>query len=97
MNLDPTVGSGIRKTRPAVVISPNELNHRIATVIIAPMTTSGNLYPSRVACEFNGKANVIVLDRIRTVDKTRLVSKMGQVDAQTQLRILQVLAALFAP
>lgn len=97
VNLDPTVGSEIRKTRPGVVISPNEMNYRIATVIIAPMTTSGRVYPSRVECEFNGKRNVVVLDQIRTVDKARLVEKMGQVDEETQAQVLQILAEMFAP
>jgi mRNA interferase MazF len=97
VNLDPTIGSEIKKTRPAVVISPNELNHKIATVIVAPMTTGSRVYPSRVQCEFQGKQAIIVLDQIRTVDKSRLVGKMGQVDEQTQSAILKVLADLFAP
>ena len=72
VNLDPTVGSEIKKTRPAVVISPDEMNTFIRTVIIAPMTTKGRSYPTRIDCEFSGKHGQVVLDQIRTVDKTRL-------------------------
>lgn len=73
VNLDPTVGSEIQKTRPWVVISPDEMNRHMATVIVAPMTTQGRSYPTGVACQFQGKDGQIVLDQIRTVDKTRLV------------------------
>ena len=97
VNLDPTIGSEIQKTRPALVISPDEMNRRIATVIIAPMTTGGQFYPTRVPCTFDGKQGKIVLDQIRTVDKTRLVRKLGQIDALTQANVLRVLAVLFAP
>ena len=69
VNLDPTVGSEIQKTRPCLVISPDEMNQAIATVIIAPMTTKGQRYPSRIVCNFQGKDGQIVLDQIRTVDK----------------------------
>lgn len=72
VTLDPTQGSEIKKTRPCVVISPNEMNHFIKTVIIAPMTTKGQNFPTRVPIEFNGKAGFVVLDQIRTVDKSRL-------------------------
>jgi mRNA interferase MazF len=97
VNLDPTIGSEIQKTRPALVISPDEMNRSIATVIIAPMTTGGQFYPTRVPCTFDGKQGKIVLDQIRTVDKTRLVRKLGQIDALTQANVLRVLAVLFAP
>src|SRR5438128_3370180 len=80
VNLDPTVGSEIQKTRPALVISPDEMNHRITTVIVAPMTTGGRLYPTRVECRFKGRDARIVLDQMRTVDKARLVKKLGRVD-----------------
>ena len=73
VNLDPEVGSEIQKTRPALIISPDEINHNIRTVIIAPMTTRGRAYPTRVACRFQNKEGQIVLDQIRTVDKIRLV------------------------
>jgi mRNA interferase MazF len=98
VNLDPTTGSEIRKTRPALVVSPDEINHNIATVIIAPMTTGGKLYPTRVECEFEGKQGKIVLDQIRTIDKSRLVKKMGRItDATIQAAVLRVLAEMFAP
>ncbi len=96
VNLDPTVGSEIRKTRPCLVISPDEMNRWIRTVIVAPMTTKGQSYPSRVACEFQGKQGQVVLDQIRTVDKTRLVRKLGRMDQPTQVSVLATLAEMFA-
>ncbi len=94
--LDPTVGSKIQKTRPCVVISPDEMNHHIAPVIVAPMTTKGGSYPTRVACLFQGKEGQIVLDQIRTVDKSRLARKLGQVKDETQQEILSVLGEMFS-
>ncbi|MCC5602291.1 type II toxin-antitoxin system PemK/MazF family toxin [Nostoc sp. CHAB 5714] len=96
VNLDPTIGSEIQKTRPCVVISPDEMNKYIATVIVAPMTTKGQSYPTRVACQFQGKDGQIVLDQIRTVDKTRLVKKLGQIDSDKQKAVLDTLAEMFA-
>ena len=96
VNLDPTVGSEIRKRRPCLVISPDEMNRWIRTVIVAPMTTKRRSYPSRVDCEFQGKQGQIVLDQIRTVDKTRLVQKLGRVDESTQVNVLSTLAEMFA-
>ena len=96
INLDPTVGSEIQKTRPCVVISPDEMNRHIHTVIVAPMTTAGKEYPSRIACDFKEKKGHIVLDQIRTIDKKRLVQKLGSVDSETQLKIISVLQRLFA-
>lgn len=96
VNLDPTVGSEIRKTRPCVVISPNEMNRWIRTVIVAPMTTKGQAYPSRIACEFEGKQGQIVLDQIRTVDKRRLVRKLGSIGTAEQTGVLETLAEMFA-
>ncbi|WP_225912349.1 type II toxin-antitoxin system PemK/MazF family toxin [Nostoc flagelliforme] len=96
VNLDPTIGSEIQKTRPCVVISPDEMNKYIATVIVAPMTTKGQSYPTRVACQFQGKDGQIVLDQIRTVDKTRLVKKLGQIDSDEQKAVLDTLAEMFA-
>lgn len=96
VNLDPTVGSEIQKTRPCVVISPDEMNRHIATVIVAPMTTKGQPYPTRIACQFQGKDGQIVLDQIRTVDKTRLVKRLGQISASEQKAVLDNLAELFA-
>ncbi|MBN3891759.1 MAG: type II toxin-antitoxin system PemK/MazF family toxin [Nostoc sp. JL31] len=96
VNLDPTVGSEIQKTRPCVVISPDEMNKYIGTVIVAPMTTKGQLYPTRVTCEFQGKDGQIVLDQIRTVDKARLVKKLGQIDSDEQKAVLDTLTEMFA-
>jgi len=96
VNLDPTIGSEIQKTRPCVVISPDEMNLHIATVIIAPMTTKGRAYPTRIMCQFQGKDGQIVLDRLRTVDKTRLVKRLGQLNQGEQKAVLDTLAEIFA-
>jgi mRNA interferase MazF len=96
VNLDPTIGSEIQKTRPCLIISPDEMNNFIATVIIAPMTTKSRDYPSRVTCQFEGKDGQIVLDQIRTVDKSRLVKKLGKITATTQDEVLAVLMEMFA-
>lgn len=96
VNLDPTIGSEIQKTRPCLVISPDEMNRWIQTVIIAPMTTGGRAYPTRVACEFQGKEGQIVLDQLRTVNKARLVRRLGQIDGPTQEKVLATLAELFS-
>jgi mRNA interferase MazF len=94
--LDPTVGREIRKTRPCLVVSPDEMNHNIRTSIVAPMTTKGRGYPTRVSCRFAGKTGQIVLDQIRTVDQTRLVKKLGRIDAPTAQRVLDILQEIFA-
>jgi mRNA interferase MazF len=96
INLDPTVGSEIKKTRPCLVISPDEMNRHIRTVIIAPMTSANKDYPTRIPCRFKKKEGQIVLDQIRTVDKTRLVKKLGVIDANAQLKVMSVLQQLFA-
>jgi mRNA interferase MazF len=95
VNLDPTVGSEIKKTRPCLIVSPDEMNRHIATVIVAPMTTKGQAYPSRIACEFEGKAGHVVLDQLRTVDKRRLIRRLGQIDPQTQRTVIAKLAEMF--
>jgi mRNA interferase MazF len=95
VNLDPTVGSEIKKTRPCVIVSPDEMNRHIATVIVAPMTTKGRNYPTRVECAFEGKSGQVVLDQLRTVDKKRLVKKMGRIDKTTQRAVLLALAEMF--
>ena len=94
--LDPTVGSEIQKTRPCLVVSPDEMNRYIATVIVAPMTTRGQLYPTRVPCLFEDKDGQVVLDQLRTVDKARLVKFLGRVDAETQRAVLATLTEMFA-
>ena len=96
VNLDPTVGSEIKKTRPCLVVSPDEMNRHIATVIVAPMTTKGRPYPTRVACEFHNKKGQIVLDQLRTVDKIRLVKKLGRIGPKTQEVVLSILGEMFA-
>ena len=96
VNLDPTIGSEIKKTRPCLIVSPDEMNRHISTVIVAPMTTKGRPYPTRVPCRFQGKAGQIVLDQLRTIDKARLVRRLGPVGAKTQQATLAVLAEMFA-
>jgi mRNA interferase MazF len=96
VNLDPTVGSEIKKTRPCLIISPDEMNRWIRTVIVAPMTTKGQPYPTRVSCEFQEKEGQVVLDQIRTVDKSRLVQKLGRIDKPTQREVLVTIAEMFA-
>ena len=96
ISLDPTRGSEIRKTRPCLVISPDEMNRNIRTVIVAPMTTKRKDYPTRVTCTFKGKSGQIVLDQIRTVDKTRLIRRLGRISPVTQRNVLALLQELFA-
>ena len=96
INLDPSTGSEIQKSRPCLIISPDEMNRHIRTVIVAPMTTAGKDYPTRIACKFKKQEGQIVLDQIRTVDKTRLIKKLGVIDSNTQIRVLTVLQHLFA-
>ncbi len=97
IDLDPTVGSEIQNKRPCLVISPNEMNHRLRTVIVAPMTTKGRAYPTRVACHFEDKDGQLVLDQIRTVDSQRLVKKLGRLDRTTFKTVLKLLIEIFSP
>ncbi len=94
--LDPTVGSEIQKTRPCLVVSPDEANRRIATVLIAPMTSGTHPYPTRVACHFGGKDGTIVLDQLRVADKNRLLKHLGRVTEAEQKAVLASLAEMFA-
>jgi mRNA interferase MazF len=96
VNLDPTVGSEIKKTRPCLVISPDEMNHNIRTVIIAPMTSAQKEYPTRVSCTFQKKKGQIVLDQLRTIDKIRLIKKIGTIDSKSQLGVISILQRLFS-
>lgn len=96
VNLDPTIGYEIKKTRPCVVISPNEMNHNIRTVIIAPLTKVLRSYPTRVPCKVEGKQGQIVLDQIRTIDKSRLTKKIDTLTKSTQKKVLKVLQEMFA-
>jgi len=95
LNLDPTIGSEIRKTRPGLIISPDEMNRHINTVIVAPMTTKGKAYPTRICCEFQGKEGYVVLDQIRTVDKSRLVKFLGRIEKDIQRKVLAILQKMF--
>jgi mRNA interferase MazF len=91
VNLDPTIGSEIQKTRPCVIISPNEMNHNIKTVMIAPLTSKSHSYPTRISLTFKGRKGWIVCDQIRTVDQRRLVKKLGKVSAKSMTEIKSVL------
>lgn len=93
--LDPTVGREIRKTRPCLVVSPDEMNRHLATVIVAPMTTGGQPYPTRIRCRFGGKDGAIALDQIRAVDRSRLVRRLGRISSSSQEAVLATLAELF--
>jgi mRNA interferase MazF len=97
INLDPTVGSEIKKTRPCLVVSPDEINHNIRTVIVAPLTTKGPSYPTRVPCRFQGRHGQVVLDQIRAVDRSRLIKKLGRISGQTAAAVLDVLQEMFEP
>jgi len=96
INLDPAVGSEIQKTRPCLIISPDEMNKHIRTVIVATMTTAGKDYPTRISCNFKKKKGQIVLDQIRTIDKTQLIKKLGSINPATRLEVVSVLQRLFA-
>jgi mRNA interferase MazF len=96
ISLDPTQGHEIKKTRPCLIISPDEMNHYISTVIVASMTSKGRNYPSRVPCTFKGTRGQVVLDQIRTVDKSRLVRKIGKISKPVQQKTLVVLQEMFA-
>jgi mRNA interferase MazF len=97
VRLDPTAGAETAKTRPCVIVSPDELNRAVATVIIAPMTTVRRGWPTRVEINFQNKTGEIALDQIRTVDKSRLVKRLGKLDAATTNAVLDVLGEMFAP
>jgi len=91
VDLDPTKGHEIKKTRPCLVISPDEMNHSISTVIIAPMTTKSHSFPTRIELEFNKKIGWIVLDQIRTIDKSRLIKKMGKIEKRQVKQVKEIL------
>lgn len=96
ISLDPTRGSEIRKTRPCLIISPNEMNKHIETVIIAPMTSTLKNYPTRITTTFQGKKGQIVLDQIRTVDKSRLIKNLGTISSSAEEKVLNILKEMFA-
>lgn len=97
VDLDPTQGGEIQKTRPCLAVSPDELNTNLRTFIMAPMTTDGHPYPFRIPCRFAGRAGHIVLDQIRTVDRERLVRRLGRLSPTTLNRALGVLQEMFTP
>jgi mRNA interferase MazF len=97
VNLDPTVGREIRKIRPCVVVSPDELNAHLATFIVAPLTTGSHPYPFRIPCKVAGKAGHIVVDQLRTVDRRRLVRRVGRLSRAALDNTLSVLQEMFAP
>ena len=97
IELDPTRGSEIRKTRPCLVVSPDELNQHLRTVIVAPMTTGGHAYPWRVRCRFRERAGFVAIDQLRTVDSTRLVKRLGRVSPGTLTAVLAILQEMFTP
>ncbi|MBV9329798.1 MAG: type II toxin-antitoxin system PemK/MazF family toxin [Chloroflexi bacterium] len=97
VNLDPTLGSEIRKSRPCVIVSPDEMNRYLRTVIVAPMTTHGRSYPTRVNVRFRGTDGQVVLDQIRTVDTARLVRQLGRLEPPVAERLLELLSEMFAP
>ena len=95
VSLNPTKGKEINKTRPCVVISPNEMA-ALSTVLVAPMTTKGFDFPCRIKCKFKNKNGLILLDQIRAVDKTRFIKKLGSIDESTQVELCNTLQELFA-
>ncbi len=97
VGLDPTKGSEIQKTRPCLVVSPDELNKHLSTYIVAPMTTGSRDYPFRLGCRFRGKSGHIVLDQLRTIDRERLVRPLGRMTPGTVQRALQILREMFSP
>lgn len=97
VSLNPARGGEIQKTRPCVVVSPDELNAYLRTFIVAPLTTGGHSYPFRVPCRFEGRAGYVVTDQIRTVDRERLVRRLGKLSPATVGRILTILQEMFTP
>ena len=95
VRLDPTVGSEIRKTRPCLVVSPDELNEHLRTVIVAPMTTGGHAYPWRVPCRFQNRSGFVALDQVRTVDGERLVKRLGRLSPGVATAVLETLQEMF--
>jgi mRNA interferase MazF len=97
VQLDPTRGSEIRKTRPCLIISPDELNEHLRTVIVVPMTTGGQAYPWRVQCRFQGQTGFVATDQVRTVDTERLTRRLGRLAPNSVTAVLTVLQEMFAP
>ncbi|MEZ5873180.1 MAG: type II toxin-antitoxin system PemK/MazF family toxin [Nitratireductor sp.] len=96
VNLEPVIGSEIAKTRPCVIVSPDEINRNLKTVIIAPLTSATKHYASRVAVKFDGKSGQVALDQIRTISKMRLAKRLGHIDPKTWLKITKILREMFS-
>lgn len=96
VTLDPTEGREIKKARPCLVVSPDELNGQLSTFIVAPLTTGGHAYPFRIPCRFQKKSGFVVLDQLRTVDRRRLARRLGRISRPTLQRALEVLRDMFA-
>ena len=97
ISLDPTRGDEIQKTRPCVIVSPDELNTHLRTFIVAPLTTGGHPYPFRAPCKFQGRSGYIVVDQIRSVDRERLVRRLGKLSSSALGRALAILQMMFTP
>ena len=95
VSLEPARGREIRKTRPCVIVSPDDLNDELSTFVVAPMTTGGHPYPFRIPCQFRRKVGFVVLDQIRTVDADRLVRRLGRLSSPTLKKCLSVLREMF--
>ena len=95
VNLNPTIGSEIKKTRPCVIISPNEMNRPLRTIVIAPMTTSSKIYPTRVKINHNSKTGWVVLDQIRTIDKQRIIKVLGSLSKSEMTKVKSVIKETF--
>ena len=96
IRLDPTLGSEIRKTRPCLVVSPDELNRHLRTVMVAPMTTGGHAYPWRIPCRFQNRSGFVALDQLRTIDSERLVKRLGRLSIGASTAVLETLQEMFA-
>jgi mRNA interferase MazF len=96
VDLDPTRGSEMKKARPCVIVSPDDINDHLRTVIIAPMTTVSRAYPWRVACRFQSRSGFVAVDQLRTVDGDRLIQRLGKLSAETNERILHMLQQMFS-
>ena len=97
VSLDPAKGGEIKKTRPCVIVSPDELNAHLRTYTVAPLTTGGHPYPFRVPCRVEGRSGYVVIDQIRTVDRERLVRRLGKLAPSTLGRVLAILQEMFTP
>jgi mRNA interferase MazF len=95
VRLDPTIGSEVRKTRPCLVVSPDELNEHLRTVVVAPMTTGGHAYPWRIPCRFQNRSGFVALDQLRTIDAERLMKRLGRLSRGTMTNALATLREMF--